>query len=217
MFAMYALVPKVEEEEEEEENRRRRRRRVCVTEWKRKSLLGTFAKAESGCLSLLSRLGPVPRAAEEPETPLPLQLAGVSKEWKLVRRKDYLAKIWRSLLKSGFWKSLWSKLQQLIGLIPFIPKSFLVFGEMTRNIAVHLSLPKIDLPVGWGRFGDPLQATTDHTTNHRQFKAAWKSLTSGRAIILGISLDSHDRQQGSQKQLSLVLCDLQEIRRGGAP
>ncbi|KAM6456667.1 uncharacterized protein PHA67_015015 isoform 2-T2 [Liasis olivaceus] len=161
MFAMYALVPKVEEEEEEEENRRRRRRRVCVTEWKRKSLLGTFAKAESGCLSLLSRLGPVPRAAEEPETPLPLQLAGVSKEWKLVRRKDYLAKIWRSLLKSGFWKSLWSKLQQLIGLIPFIPKSFLVFGEMTRNIAVHLSLPKIDLPVGWGRFGDPLQATTD--------------------------------------------------------
>ncbi|KAM6456668.1 uncharacterized protein PHA67_015015 isoform 3-T3 [Liasis olivaceus] len=118
MFAMYALVPKVEEEEEEEENRRRRRRRVCVTEWKRKSLLGTFAKAESGCLSLLSRLGPVPRAAEEPETPLPLQLAGVSKEWKLVRRKDYLAKIWRSLLKSGFWKSLWSKLQQLITICP---------------------------------------------------------------------------------------------------
>lgn len=54
------------------------------------------------------------------------------------------------------------------------------------------------------------------TTNHRQFKAAWKSLTSGRAIIHGISLDSHDRQQGSQKQLSLMLCYLQKVRRGGA-
>ncbi|KAL8182003.1 UNVERIFIED_CONTAM: hypothetical protein K2H54_038860 [Gekko kuhli] len=37
------------------------------------------AEAEPGLLSLLSRLGPVPRAAEETETPLPLQLAAFPK------------------------------------------------------------------------------------------------------------------------------------------
>lgn len=60
-----------------------------------------------------------------------------------------------------------------------------------------------------------LVSLLSRTTNHRQLKAAWKSLTSGRALIHGISPDNHDRQQGSQKQPSLMLCYLQKIRRGG--